>query len=80
MLFDAATKATDKKYLEVWNDSSGSKLECVLSKFLANATQRVLEGDIKSARLESCSACFLEEYIPASMGIKATIDMTNTIE
>lgn len=51
-----------------------------MSNFLANATQRVLEGDIKSARLESCSACFLEEYIPASMGTKATIDMTNTIE
>ncbi|KAK1740268.1 hypothetical protein QTG54_009218 [Skeletonema marinoi] len=59
--FYEATTTTQDKYPGVWSDIS--KLKLVVSLFLFNATQHVLEGDIQHGRGFASFACYMEEII-----------------
>ena len=59
--FYEATTTTQDKYPGVWSDIS--KLKLVVSLFLFNATQHVLEGDIQHGRGFASFACYMEEMI-----------------
>jgi len=67
-----ATAAVDK-YAALWNDCS--KMELIVSIFVSNGTQNILDEDIKAARQSAWFACYFEEYLVSELCRKrATID------
>ena len=59
--FSAAIDATYEKYSAVWDDPA--KLGRVVSLFVAEGTQNILDGNIRASRGMATLACFLELYV-----------------
>eukprot|EP00985_Skeletonema_marinoi_P022518 scaffold14401_cov146-Skeletonema_marinoi.AAC.3 len=75
----AARDATNKQYPEVWRNSS--KLKQIVSLFLFNAAQHVLEENIKGAQLFAAVAYFFQEHIASCVDKqKAMIHSSKMVE
>jgi hypothetical protein len=76
----AACKAISQKYPER-GCGDASKLKQVVSFYLFNGTQEVLDGDLRSARTYACMACFVEDCIAVGLHKnRATYDGTKLVE
>jgi hypothetical protein len=76
---EAADKATREKYPEMSYDYSN--LKQVVPYFIANGTQKVLEGKNNVARFFASLACYCEECIAAKLHkTKTAMDATKTLE
>ena len=72
--FTTATQATAIEYADVYS----SKLDTVVSMFLASGTQRILDGDNRQAQQYAALACYYEEYMAVT--VLKTKAIVNTIK
>eukprot|EP00984_Skeletonema_dohrnii_P027596 scaffold17192_cov90-Skeletonema_dohrnii-CCMP3373.AAC.2 len=69
----AAKNATIDRFADVWNDCA--KMEIVISYFLSNGTQHILEGNYGAARALAIFARYLEQC--TAVGLKQTQALVN---
>ena len=72
---EGATNAVEEKYPSVWYDPS--KLKKVVSYYLCNGTQHVLQGEFDRARLFAAMASYLETALASRSG-KFNLDVNAT--